>query len=697
MQRLTKFARRCVHALWEPIGRAPRLLVALACLIVMLAYCTNTDMGGDPNSPRGDGKYRPVLARGDGHMMYLMARSTALDGDWIFDNDLARFGDPWGEPRTKTGRKSIVHPIGPALIWTPLILIAQGGAKIANAMGANIEEHGYTLWHQRFVFLSSVFFACGAVLLGRRLAKQLGMGPWSIGYASLAVLLGTSLTYYATFMPSYSHAMDAFGAGLFIAYWAQSIGRHDVRRFITLGALWGLAMLIRAQEIGLGLLLLIEWSLALGSLLVARFNKSATASSANQKNPWLRWILGGIATIAIAVIVFSPQLLEWSRVYGDWHALPQGAKFTRWGSPMIFEVLFSARNGWLSTTPICTAGIIGLVLLLRTSKTRVIGVGLLAAVAVQVYFGSVIFDWWGGAAFGQRRLCNVTVPIVVGVASLLSSLGDAVINSVRLRKIPRGVWHGIVVVVFGCFVAWNIARIIPLRHGRSAGAQISGCCETIPPPLHGPFQAIYNLIGDPFAFPANVWFAYKHDVPVQRWDQAVGDYALIPPLNSLVDGTMEKAHAEWNIGDGDMGRYIIAGLGAAMSPPASKPPAPANSQNWRYRWTTAPVARFLLPNLMPYGQHMTLWLAPGGSRHVRIQFDDKIVATADLADGWNAITFNVPTMTVGEHEVALQADVAIVAQDPTTPPAMPRAPTKAAVGVAVGQLKLQFMPGVDAQ
>ncbi|HEX8011344.1 MAG TPA: hypothetical protein VF814_10465, partial [Casimicrobiaceae bacterium] len=107
---------------------APGLLLALACCIVVALFLTNTDMNGEPYAVRGDGKYHPVLARGDGHMLYLMARSTALDGDWNFDNDLARFGDPWNEPRTRTGRKAIVHPIGPALVWTPLIVSAASTA-----------------------------------------------------------------------------------------------------------------------------------------------------------------------------------------------------------------------------------------------------------------------------------------------------------------------------------------------------------------------------------------------------------------------------------------------------------------------------------------------------------------------------------------------------------------------------------------
>src|SRR6185503_13538665 len=142
--------------------------------------------------------------------------STALDFDWNFDNELGAFGDPWGQPRNREGHKQIPHPIGPALIWTPLIWVAQAGAAVANAMGADIPMHGYTEWHQRFVFLSSVLAAFVAVLLGRKLAIQLLGTQWAAGYAASAVLLGTSLTYYATYMPSYGHALDAGLCGGFL-------------------------------------------------------------------------------------------------------------------------------------------------------------------------------------------------------------------------------------------------------------------------------------------------------------------------------------------------------------------------------------------------------------------------------------------------------------------------------------------------
>lgn len=257
-------------------------------------------MGGDPVSPRGDGVYRPVLAHGDGHMLYLMARSTALDGDWIFDNDLARFGDPWREPRTATGRKAIVHPIGVPLVWTPLIWVAESAGAVVNAFGGDIPMHGYTAWHQRFVFLSSVLFGCGAALLGRRLAKQTVGGTWSATYAAIAVLLGTPLTYYATYMPSYSHAIDAFTCAAFFAYWAETVGRCDVRRWCALGVLLGAATLVRTQELAMGIVVAIE--VAVQVVRGARGPDAARVA--------FRWLAGGLATLAVTLVVLIPQLVE---------------------------------------------------------------------------------------------------------------------------------------------------------------------------------------------------------------------------------------------------------------------------------------------------------------------------------------------------------------------------------------------------
>ena len=637
--------------LWARDGRWPRLAMLAAFAVVLGMYCTNRDMGGQPDAPRGDGVYRPVLARGDGHLMYLMARSTALDGDWRFDNDLARFGDPFRQPITATGRKGVPNPIGPALVWTPLIWIAQAGAVVANALGADIALHGYTLWHQRFVFLSSALFACAAVLLGARLARRLIGGAWSPAYAAIAVLLGTSLAYYATYMPSYSHAMDALACAGFLFAWAITVGRSDRRRWMLLGALLGLAMLIRVQELALGVVVALE----------------VAVETVRRRGRWrevARWWLGGAAVLAVALVVFAPQFAEWQLVFGRATGLPQGARFTRPEAPMIAEVLFAPRNGWFSTTPIAYAAGLGLLTLPR--RARLVAAGLLIVVAVQVYLNSIVFDWWGGAAFGQRRMCNVTLPLVVGLASLLWRCNRLA------HRLPAAGRHAIAVAILGPMIAWNLMRVGELRGGIAAPDGMSpSCCDRVPRPLRGVFGAIYRVAGNPFELPASAWFALRHRVPLDRWDRTVGNYPLVPPLDSLVDDRLWAQRGAWRIGGAGIEPYLVAGWSRSVTADRS------------LRWTTAPSATVLVPNLMPYGQRLTLWLAPAGARHATLRWNGAIVADADLT-GWTAVRFDLPD--IGLHTNELTIEAALQPFAPTSGP-VPGGP----VGVAVGDLEIEFL------
>src|SRR5262249_38047389 len=133
-----------------------------------------------------------------------VTRSIVFDHDFDFDNDLAQFGDPWRQPVTVTGKKNVMQQIGPSLIWAPVLAAAHGVALVANRFGAGIATHGYTLFHQRIVFATSPLFAWIAVALGIAVAVRLVGGRWAAAWSGAAILLGTPLTYYATYMPSYA-------------------------------------------------------------------------------------------------------------------------------------------------------------------------------------------------------------------------------------------------------------------------------------------------------------------------------------------------------------------------------------------------------------------------------------------------------------------------------------------------------------
>jgi len=382
---------------------------------------------------------------------------------------------------------------------------------------------------------------------------------------------------------------------------------------------------------------------------------------------WLaRWLARAAVVAAVAAVMLVPQLLYWKIVYGDWFAVPQGAKYTRFGSPMMLELLYSARNGWFSTTPIAYAAVVGLFLVPK--RARLLAAGLLATVALQVYLNSTILDWWGSAAFGQRRMCNVTLPLVVGLAALLWRAGRLA------RRLPVWARHAIAWAILGPLVAWNLMRVGALRGGVSApDAVLPACCDRVPRALRGGFAWLYGWIGDPFELPASAWFAWRHGVPIDRWDRAVGNYPLVPGLDTLLDDSLWAQRGVWRIGGG-IDPYLVSGWSGAVR--GSQP----------MRWTTAPVATVLVPNLMPYGQRLTLWLAPAGAHHVTVRWNGAVVAEAELA-GWTAVRFELPDIALHTNELAIEAAPGPFA--PVSGPA-PGGP----VGVAVGDLEVELLrPG----
>ncbi len=663
---------RCA-ALWQavrhraaPLRRPPNAVIAVALLVLLGMFFSNTDWGGDPKTPRGDGRYRPVLARGDGHMMFLMTRSLVLDRDLVWDNDLARFGDPWRQKKTKTGRKNIPHPIGPPLVWSPVFATAHVTSKVANLFGADIPSHGYTMWHQRFVFLTSVLFAFGAALLGAVLARRYIGGAWAPSWATVAVLFGTSITYYATYMPSYAHAMDAMACAGFLAYWALTYGDMRLRRYVILGALLGLAALIRVQDLGMGIALAVEITI----------RGLQPPPEGEQRAKWMaRLVLRGLVALGAALVAFTPQLLAWKVVYGEYLYAPAGNRYVRLDHPLILQTLFASKNGWFSTTPLAYAGTLGLLVVPR--KARAIAAGLGAALLAQLYVNSSVMDWWGQASYGNRRMISVTIVLVFGLAALLRASG------ILLRRLPTRVVHGLGVSVLAWFVVGNMAWVHPYRHGKAAGRRTGpSCCKGVPGPMRAIAKPIYNAIGNPFSFPANAIFSLRYGGSLKRWDRAVGDYVWVPPMDAYNDGTYKRHRSKWNLA-GASDTHLSGGFGP-----------PQRRGRRAYRWTTSTKASALVAIILPEAHRITWPLAPNAQDaahplEVVVRWNGHEYVRRMLLPGWTDVTFDVPAsnVNVGMNVIEIEAALAPPYKYSKTPPP-PKDASK--VGVAIGPLTIGF-------
>ena len=644
---------RWLRAAVAALGALPFAVLCVALLATAVMYCGNDNVDPKLGEPRGDGAYRPALARGDGHMHFLITRSIVFDRDFDFDNDLARFGDPWAQPKTVTGRKNVMQQIGPSLVWAPVLGVAHLAALVANVFGADIPTHGYTLFHQRILFATSVLFAWVAIILGVVLARRLLGGRWGPVLAGAATLLGTTLVYYATFMPAYAHAMDAAACAVFLGYWALTIGDLRWRRFVWLGLALGVAAMVRIQDIAFGAVLALELGIAL----------------ARTRDPKL--LVRGLVTLGIAIVLHVPQFYVWNEFYGSWFTTPQGPGQMRYGHPMVLELLFSSRNGWLSTHPIAYAGTLGLVVgAIAGPKlgkhVRLVCGAFLIAIAAQVYINAVTYEWWSAASFGQRRMASSTLPVLVGLAVLLRWA------HVKLPRLNVAAKLAIASTVLGWFVAWNLGWTFKLTQGRAAGRDNKPtCCDDVIPPLRWIARPVYRAVGNPFALPASAVFAARHGVDLRRWDQAVGNYALVPGVLGYNDGSYRKATATWNALDE---RYVIDGMSDPVQRDTGRP----------YRWTTGKSATLLVPLLMPEPHTITIPLAanakPGELVYVQVQCNGEPVAHKLVGSTWTTITFETDG-SIGENVIEILAW-------PRPWRGGPPAPAGAEAGVAIGPFRV---------
>jgi hypothetical protein len=226
--------------------RYPGRVIAAIGLLFALAYASSLVLLKKP-----DGR----IVIGDAVHYYVYLRSAVFDHDLQFRDEYVRLynlhgGEPeteWVYQPTATGHTRNVMSIGPALVWTPLYLLVTAGAWIAHAVGGGASPDGYERIFQASAGLSGVLAATLGAYAAYRAAAQL-FGARAAIWSTLAMWLGGSAIYYSLVSPTYSHAASMLTVGLFVAVWVSTIDRPTIPRYALVGALGGLATLVRWQD-----------------------------------------------------------------------------------------------------------------------------------------------------------------------------------------------------------------------------------------------------------------------------------------------------------------------------------------------------------------------------------------------------------------------------------------------------------------
>jgi hypothetical protein len=253
--------------------------------------------------------------------------------------------------------------------------------------------------------------------------------------AALSVAFGTPFMYYATIEPTMSHVPGAFVMTLIFWLFHRFEVDKSTHQHPVVWAALGLAT---------GLVTLVRWQLVLvaipsGFLLLYR----------------KQWISLTVFIICILLLIW-PIPAVWYRFYNRFITVPAEHVHREpflVGPKYILQTWFSARAGLFVWSPVLFLGVLGISKVPKSDY-------------ISLLFGSSIFmlqslvnastsDWFGGWAFGMRRLTELYPFYVLALAWFLDPLGKA------LRR--SGWTLGIVLCTTLCM--WTVFLLISYHRG----------------------------------------------------------------------------------------------------------------------------------------------------------------------------------------------------------------------------------------
>jgi hypothetical protein len=320
--------------------------------------------------------FRGPRVDGDGFYFWLHLRSLAVDGDVDFTNDYEHYGNPWNYAKTEHGKPMNPATVGSALLWAPFYLPARRLVLAADQAGAVVRTDGTSHAEELAAFYGSFIYGFLAILLALRLCRRhLPERPSLV--AAVAAAVGGNLVFYMVVHPSLSHAPAAFVVAAFVERWDATRRQRSLVGWVVLGALGGLAMLVRPQLAVLALLPTVDLvrgvvGLMRGVMGPARATRGGSADGGSpdeggaaerpapargpdgqdRMTAALHLVPGVLFGAGAALLVFSPQMAIWNSIHGSYFALPQGESFMQWGESLWTEVLFHPRAGLLPWMPL---------------------------------------------------------------------------------------------------------------------------------------------------------------------------------------------------------------------------------------------------------------------------------------------------------------------------------------------------------
>jgi hypothetical protein len=394
--------------------------------------------------------------RGDGVGYYAYARAPLIQHNLDFTEDYRHANESFrgqridenGQPRslfrTRTGHLENHFSVGPAILWTPFLLLTHVAVLLARASGSSVAADGFSSPYRITMALATAIYGFLGLLLAFRLARQYVGERWAL-LATLAIWWASSLPVYMYFNPSWSHVHSSFAVALFLWYWHETRSSRSIAQCLILAAITGLMLNVYYPNAMVLAVLAIE---ALRQYYLVLHPDSSAPPDSTPHVPGL--LLRHSLFAAVVLICLLPTFITRYLIYGS--PFESGYVPLRdwfWSSPVFFSVLFSSNHGLLTWTPILIPAIVGLFLFWRHKP--LVGAPLLAGFLAFYLFISCYPDWAGISSYGNRFFVSLTSLFILGLAVFL----DRSAQLFRSRRAALAAACALLAV----FILWNAGLI----------------------------------------------------------------------------------------------------------------------------------------------------------------------------------------------------------------------------------------------
>lgn len=300
------------------------------------------------------------------------------------------------------GNNLSLFTIGVAVLRAPFFLLATAWSYL---VGEEPTGFGLPYYFAQF-FGAALYCSTGLMLVLHTIRKT-----WPNNIASITIILlliGTNLYFYTVHEAGMSHVYSFF---LFAWLMYLTVGMLERPRSATLLGLFVC-----------GALILLVRPLNGIALLIPVFYGSTPLEAIRTR--W-KWVLSFPRSFALGIVIalsmVAPQLVYWHQVTGHWLVFTYGTKGEgfNWGSPHLWDILFSHQGGWLLYTPLMIGAVVTLLWQAWRNVTGARTILLVLGLAWYIY--ASWWSWWLGGSFGHRGFVEHYALLALPLATFVHS------------------------------------------------------------------------------------------------------------------------------------------------------------------------------------------------------------------------------------------------------------------------------------